>query len=92
MHKDSVFACIIDEKGKKILEKRYGTLTPELELLERQQSQCIKLFEEPAIKHYTVEISLQLPIPVSQQMKSQKALLAIERKLLVIIFNVLSKN
>jgi len=30
VHKDSVFACILDEQGKKILEKRYGTLTPDL--------------------------------------------------------------
>ena len=30
VHKDSVFACIIDEKGEKILEARYGTLTPDL--------------------------------------------------------------
>jgi hypothetical protein len=28
--KDSIFACISDEQGKKNLEKRYGTLTPEL--------------------------------------------------------------
>jgi hypothetical protein len=28
VHKDSVFACILDEEGKKNLEKRYGTLTP----------------------------------------------------------------
>jgi len=33
VHKDSVFACILDEKGEKILEKRYGTLTPDLEKL-----------------------------------------------------------
>ena len=31
VHKDSVFACILDEQGKKIFEKRYGTLTPELD-------------------------------------------------------------
>ena len=30
VHKDSVFACILDEQGKKISEKRYGTLTPDL--------------------------------------------------------------
>jgi hypothetical protein len=30
VHKDSVFACILDEQGKRILEKRYGTLTPDL--------------------------------------------------------------
>ena len=30
VHKESVFACILDEQGKKILEKRYGTLTPDL--------------------------------------------------------------
>ena len=33
VHKDSVFACILDEKGEKILEKRYGTLTPDLDQL-----------------------------------------------------------
>ena len=33
IHKDSVFACILDEKGEKILEERYGTLTPELNKL-----------------------------------------------------------
>jgi transposase len=30
VHKDSVFACILDEQGKKFFEKRYGTLTPDL--------------------------------------------------------------
>jgi len=30
VQKDSIFACILDEQGKKILEKRYGTLTPDL--------------------------------------------------------------
>jgi transposase len=30
VHKDSVFACILDEQGKKKFEKRYGTLTPDL--------------------------------------------------------------
>jgi transposase len=33
VHKDSVFACILDEQGKKIFEKRYGTLTPDLDAL-----------------------------------------------------------
>jgi transposase len=30
VHKDSIFACILDAQGQKILEKRYGTLTPDL--------------------------------------------------------------
>ena len=33
VHKDSVFACIRDEKGEKIFEKRFGTLTPDLDEL-----------------------------------------------------------
>ncbi|KAA6319316.1 hypothetical protein EZS27_030776 [termite gut metagenome] len=33
VHKDSLFACILDEQGKKIFEKRYGTLTPDLDEL-----------------------------------------------------------
>ena len=33
VHKDSVFVCILNEKGEKILEERYGTLTPELDRL-----------------------------------------------------------
>ena len=33
VHKDSVFACILDDQGKKILEERYGTLTPDLDKL-----------------------------------------------------------
>jgi hypothetical protein len=33
VHKDSVFACIPDAQGKKILEERYGTLTPEFDRL-----------------------------------------------------------
>jgi hypothetical protein len=33
VHKDSVFSCIPDEQGNKILEKRYGTLPPELDKL-----------------------------------------------------------
>jgi len=30
VHKESVFACILDEQGEKIFEKRFGTLTPDL--------------------------------------------------------------
>jgi transposase len=30
VHKDSVFLCILDENGKINIEKRYGTLTPDL--------------------------------------------------------------
>jgi transposase len=30
VHKDSVFACILDAQGERIFEKRYGTLTPDL--------------------------------------------------------------
>ena len=33
VHKDSVFACILNENGEKILEERFETLTPELERL-----------------------------------------------------------
>jgi hypothetical protein len=33
VQKDSVFACILEEQGKKIIEKRYGTYTPELDRL-----------------------------------------------------------
>jgi transposase len=33
VHKNSVFACILDQQGKKILEKRFGTLTPDLDKL-----------------------------------------------------------
>jgi transposase len=43
VHKGSVFACIIDEERKKIFEKRYGTLTPDLkELLETLRSYNVK--------------------------------------------------
>ena len=30
VHKDSVFACILDAQGKKVFEQRFGTLTSEL--------------------------------------------------------------
>jgi len=30
VHKDSIFACILDEKGGKFFEQRYNTLTPSL--------------------------------------------------------------
>ena len=30
VHKDSIFACILDEKGEIFFEKRYNTLTPSL--------------------------------------------------------------
>ena len=33
VHKGSIFACILDEKGEKILEERFGTLTPDLDKL-----------------------------------------------------------
>ncbi|KAA6327901.1 hypothetical protein EZS27_023146 [termite gut metagenome] len=29
VHKDSIFACVMDEKGEKILAECFGTLTPE---------------------------------------------------------------
>ena len=33
VHKDSVFVCILNEKGEKF-EAKYGVLTPELEQFE----------------------------------------------------------
>jgi transposase len=33
VHKGSVFACILDEKGEKVFEKRFSTLTTDLDLL-----------------------------------------------------------
>lgn len=33
VHKDSVFACILNERGEKFFEQRFGTLTPELTVL-----------------------------------------------------------
>ena len=30
VHKSSIFCCILDENGEKILEQRFGTLTPDL--------------------------------------------------------------
>jgi Transposase. len=30
VHKDSVFACILDSQGKKVFEQRFGTQTSEL--------------------------------------------------------------
>jgi len=30
IHKDSVFACILDSQGKKVFEHRFGTLTSDL--------------------------------------------------------------
>ncbi len=30
IHKDSVFACILDSHGEKVFEQRFGTLTSEL--------------------------------------------------------------
>jgi transposase len=35
VHKDSVFACILEEKGEKILEEKFGTLTPDLDNLRK---------------------------------------------------------
>jgi transposase len=35
VHKNSIFACIKDEKGEKIFEKRFGTLTPDLDELRK---------------------------------------------------------
>jgi hypothetical protein len=30
VHKSSIFCCILDENGEKILEQCFGTLTPDL--------------------------------------------------------------
>jgi transposase len=35
VHKNSIFACIKDEKGEKFFEKRFGTLTPDLDELRK---------------------------------------------------------
>jgi transposase len=45
VHKDSVFACILDEQGKKIFEKRFGTLTPDLNALSDTlvEYSCVKV-------------------------------------------------
>jgi transposase len=48
VHKDSVFASVLDEKGEKILEKRFGTLTPELDKL------C-DMIEEQGVCHVAME-------------------------------------
>jgi transposase len=48
VHKDSVFACILDEKGEKILEERYGTLTPDLD----------KLFDD-LVKHGAGRVAME---------------------------------
>jgi len=48
VHKDSIFACILDEKGEKILEARYGTLTPDLDRL-----------RDDLVKHGTGRVALE---------------------------------
>lgn len=40
VHKDSVFACVLDGDGIKVLEERFGTLTPELDRLREQLISC----------------------------------------------------
>ena len=42
----------------------------ELELLEKQQSQCVKLLEESAMKHYAEEITLLCTIPGIQKLSA----------------------
>jgi transposase len=42
----------------------------ELELLEKQQSQCVKLLEESAMKYYAEEISLLCTIPGIQKLSA----------------------
>ena len=41
----------------------------ELELLEKQQAQCVKLLEESAMKHYAGEITMLCTIPGIQKLK-----------------------
>jgi transposase len=48
VHKDSVFACILDEKEEKILEERFGTLTPELDRL-----------RETLVKHGVGQVAME---------------------------------
>jgi transposase len=48
VHKDSVFACILDEKGEKILEERYSTLTPDLDKL-----------SEVLVKHCVCRVAME---------------------------------
>ena len=40
VHKDSIFACILDEQGKKFLENRYSTLTVDLIKLRDTLVEC----------------------------------------------------
>jgi hypothetical protein len=48
IHKDSVFASVLDEKGEKFLEKRFGTLPPDLDKL------CDMLAEQ-GVSHAAME-------------------------------------
>ena len=41
VHKDSVFVCILNEKGEKF-EAKYGVLTPELEELNQLRMKMLK--------------------------------------------------
>jgi len=77
VHKDSVFACILDEKGKKIFEKRYGTLTPDLIALRDKlvEQDCGRVAMESTsiywmpiwhVLEFDVELTLANPYFISQ--------------------------
>ena len=72
IHKDSVFACILDEQGKKILEKRFGILTPELIALRdtlvshgcsRVAMESTSIYWMPVWHIFTSDFSLKLTNP-----------------------------
>ncbi|MDR1895344.1 MAG: IS110 family transposase [Prevotellaceae bacterium] len=72
VHKDSIFACILDEQGKKISEKRYGTLTPDLTQLRdtlvehgcgRAAMESTSIYWKPIWRMLQSDISLKLANP-----------------------------
>lgn len=64
--KDSIFACILDAQGKKNLEKRYGTLIPELDRLRETlvEHYCVRLVHghTKTVMAYRLLVLLQMEI------------------------------
>jgi hypothetical protein len=72
VHKDSIFACILDADGQKILERRYGTLTPELDKLRdtlveygcwQDGMESTSIYWQPVWRTLQTDFSLKLANP-----------------------------
>jgi transposase len=93
VHKDFVQACVLDKKGKTVLEKRFETTSLGIKQLQTQlhgmrcvmesSTSCFAVYD--ALRDANIQVRVAHPLRV-------KAIASVARKLVKIIFAVLSKR